>query len=574
MMEFLKGRFKSFVSSDFFLAFLILLAYLCTNVYAYGWDDQHLEIPLLKHLIDPSLYKGDYYVESLSKHFSSYFYPLLAKIITVPQIPTVYFILFLLSRYFMFFWLYKLWKLISKDKLTAFCATVMFFLLGRTEEFIYRTFSHQEFAEAMMFAGIYFFYKERYILAAMIFGFAANFHAIYNLFPMCYMVAFLILYHPQRWKKFAQVSFFFILFCLPFLLWQIPQSIHEKMASTPVPLSEWLPLYYRSCPQNFLFGDHSISEVFKNLTLLFNQLQPHLLLIAFYIFLLCIYPRFREDRKTNVLILTGFELVILSCIFTYIIPSRFILDLNLIRNEQFIQLFLMGYFTFWAVKFVKEEVPWKAWVGALVFIVIGYGDIFRYSFKVKLYIVSLIFVSLVSIVLLMKRAGRWEGILRKTLITIPILIAFLGFCQFTYNYFQAKNNNVGYWQFFNNWIDMQTYVRGNTSKDALILVPINTDIGGFRIHSERKIVVCTRDCGIIGFDYKANKEWAQRMDDLKEYKWNPEGSISHAIMTAIMKYKVDYIVFMKYYEPQSDNTIFKKVYQNEVFSLFKIKYPS
>ncbi len=572
MMESLKARLKNLFSNDFFVALIILLAYLSTNGYAYGWDDQHLEIPLLKHLIDPSLYKGDYYVESLSKHFSSYFYPLLSKLISVQQIPTVYFILFLVSRYFMFFWLFKLWNHLSKDRLAAFCATVMFFLLGRTEEFIYRTFSHQEFAEAFMFAGIYFFYKERYILAASILGIAANFHAIYNLFPMCYMGAFLLLYHPDRWKKIAQISVVFLLFCTPFLLWQIPQSIHEKLTSTPVPLNEWLPLYYRSCPQNFLFESKTITEVFSNFSLLVDKLKPHLLLLAFYVFLLFISQKFREDRKTNVLIWTGFGLVVFSSIFTYVIPSRFVLDLNLIRNEQYIQLFLMAYFTFWAIKHVKEDAPWKAWVVAIVFIVIGYGDIFRYPFKIKLYIASLVVISLISIVLLLKRAGRWKPTLRKLLIIIPILFSFLGFCKFSVDYIKAKNNNVGYWQFMNNWIDMQLYVKTHTPKNALLLVPINTDIGGFRIQSERRIIVCTRDCGIIGFDYGATKEWATRMDDLKQFVYMTNQPINDAVITAIMKYKVDYIVFMKYYEPQRDNEVFQKVYQNEVFSLFKITY--
>lgn len=64
-----KERVRNLFTNDFFLALIFLIAYLCTNSYIYGWDDQHLEIPLLKHLIDPSLYKGDYYVESLAKNF-------------------------------------------------------------------------------------------------------------------------------------------------------------------------------------------------------------------------------------------------------------------------------------------------------------------------------------------------------------------------------------------------------------------------------------------------------------------------------------------------------------------------
>src|SRR5258708_37657581 len=108
MTIFVKERFQRVLSHDFSVVFFILIAYLCTNSYIYAWDDQHLEIPLLKHLIDPSLYRGDYYVESLAKNFSSYLYPILSKCITVAQIPTVYWILFLFSRYLMFFFFYKL----------------------------------------------------------------------------------------------------------------------------------------------------------------------------------------------------------------------------------------------------------------------------------------------------------------------------------------------------------------------------------------------------------------------------------------------------------------------------------
>jgi len=42
------------------------------------------------------------------------------------------------------------------------------------------------------------------------------------------------------------------------------------------------------------------------------------------------------------------------------------------------------------------------------------------------------------------------------------------------------------------------------------------------------------------------------------------------VITAIVKYKVDYIVFMAYYAPREDNAVLKKLYQNEAFSLFKV----
>ena len=100
----LKEIFRKLLHNDWFAALILFVVFLAKNGYTYGWDDQHLEIPLLKALIDPSLYPGDYYVGSLKHAFPSLLYPLLAKIISIEQIPATYFVLFLISRYFFFFW--------------------------------------------------------------------------------------------------------------------------------------------------------------------------------------------------------------------------------------------------------------------------------------------------------------------------------------------------------------------------------------------------------------------------------------------------------------------------------------
>ena len=160
----MNAKLKAILSWDWVIGLILLGIFLATNGYTYGWDDQHLEIPLLKSLIDPQLYPGDYYVASLKKNFISVFYVLLAKFITVDQVPAAYLVLYLISRYFFFFWSYKLWKLLTKEKLTAFLVAVSLILIGRVEEFLYRTFSHQEFALAIIMGGIYFFFQGRFLL--------------------------------------------------------------------------------------------------------------------------------------------------------------------------------------------------------------------------------------------------------------------------------------------------------------------------------------------------------------------------------------------------------------------------
>jgi hypothetical protein len=568
----LKDRLRSICCNDFFAALVFLIAYLCTNSYIYGFDDQHLEIPLLKHLIDPSLYRGDYYVESLARNFSSYMYPLLAKCIKVSQVPAAYLTLFLIARYFIFLSLYKLWKLISKDKFSAVCAIFMFMVLGRTEEFLYRTFSHQIAGECFMFAGIYLFFKERYFLAALIFGLAANIHGIYNLFPMIFMLVFLLLFHPKRWEMVLKTGSIFTLACMPFLVWQVPRSIHEKISGTPVPLSEWLPLYNLSCPQNCLFNGLTWDKAMKDIPFVINQVEPYVFLVVLYVILLFVYPPFRKDQKTHVVVWTASALIIFSTIFSYAIPSRFVIDLNLIRNEQFIRLFLMAYTTFWAVKVVKEGKPWQAFLAAVMFVLIGFGNwepkIFMYKFQKDIYIFAA--MAVVFIALNFKLPPRVQSILRKSLIVIPLAASFVSYCMFHYNYLQVKHHGGGFWQLQRNWVDMQLYVRDHTPKDAMVLAPIDMQMGGFRIHSERKVPVCIRDCGIVGFDYQAAVEWRRRMEDLKGFVVMTNQPIDKAVMTAIFKYKVDYIVFMNYYAPKDDNAVLKKMYQNEVFCLFKV----
>ncbi len=557
---------------DWVLALILLGIYLASNNYILGWDDQHLELTLLKHLIDPAYYKGDYYVESLAKHFSSFLFPILAKLITVAQIPTVYAVLFAVSRFALFYWLIKLWSLISRDRLAGFAAVFMFIVLGRTEEFLYRTFSHQEFSYIFIFAGFYYFYKERYILASLILGLGANIHAIYCLFPMIFLLVYVVLFHPYRFSKALKCGLSFCLMAMPFMLWQIPKSVADKLTGVPVPLNEWLPLYWVSNPQNFLFLDKSWAEAMANPTLVFKQLEPFVYLIVLYIFLLCVSKDVRGDNRLKVIVAVALTMIGVSVYFSYAHPSRFVIDLNLLREEQFMRLFLMANLTLWAVKTAREAKPWMAGGAALAVGVLGLGGVTFILYKASHYLLAyvLIIATAIGIGLSAKRLPVLSHRLRQIIVFIPILFGFVFFCQYHIQYLKIKNQGPGFWQLIRNWEDMQRYVQKNTPINAYILAPIDLEMGGFRIFSERKIVVCQRDCGIVGFDWAALKEWQQRMQDMDGFtSMPPKKPIDEALRNAILKYKVNYIVFMNYYAPP-DNPIVHKIYKNDVLSLYEV----
>ncbi len=569
-MKQIKNFLSRIIQEDSVIALFILGLFLLTNRYIYGWDDQHLEITLLKHLIDPTLYAGDYYVESLSRNFSSYLYPILSKTLSVEMIPMAYMILYGVVRFFMFFWLYKLWKHVSGgNRLAAFTATVSMFLLMRTEEFIYRTFSHQEFSLAIIVAGFYFFYKDRLLLTALLFGIAANFHALSALFPMMYLGVFAFFCIKDNYKTFFKTSGIFILCALPFLMWHLPHALSNQDLKPSS--AEWIPLYFKSCPQCFPFYKTPVNEVLSNPFVLFERMYTYLFMIALYAAHCIFNEDFRRNAKNHVIFWVSSFLVVLCFIASYVHPNKFILDLNLLRTTQNVILILGGYTAIYAVKKVKEGPILIAFLSGLIFILITWLDSLtniKNNFLYAWWVVGSLFPLLAFA--FYYRNAPWIKKVYKFFIILPLLLTVIHYGSIHYRFVQAWTKGGGFWQLQRNWEDMQYFVKKNTPKDAMIFTPYNMEMGGFRIHSDRKVVVCYRDCGIIGFDFKATQEWQRRIKDVEEFKVFATGNILPSLMNAIQKYHADHIVFMNYNAPKIDVPFLKKLYSNEVFTLYKV----
>ncbi|MBF0122842.1 MAG: hypothetical protein HQL21_05480 [Candidatus Omnitrophica bacterium] len=560
--------FQRFLRNDFFAALVILGIFLLTNRYIYGWDDQHLEIPLLKHLIDPALYAGDYYVESLSRNFSSYLYPILARLITVDMIPVVYLVLFCVVRYIFFYWVYRLWKWISGDQLTALCATLTLFLLGRSEEFIFRTFSHEEFALAIIFAGFYFFYRDRFLLASILLGIAANFHAIYALFPMVYLSVYVLLCVKDRGWTFLKTGLAFVGFASPFIIWHFSHAL--KANGGTVPVEEWVRLYLLACPQCFPLGTANPNEMITNFGVLFSRWYGYLFLIVLY-GAHCLWNQdFRRDKKAHTIMGVSAFFVVVCFFCAYVKPVRFILDLNLTRFMSFAHFLLIGYTAVFLMKLAQKKELWWALMAGVLFLLIGWADTPMILSKILRYWWILAALGGFFAVAYQFRSSPFLPTMKKMFLVIPLAGMFVGYCQLHYNYVQMTQRGGGFWQLQRNWEDMQRYAKAHTPKDALFLTPYDMEMGGFRIHSDRRVIVCYRDCGIIGFDYQAVKEWQERIQEIEAFKVFTKQDIRPALMNAIGKYGATHIVFMRYYEPQGEVGFLKKMYANEVFSLYQV----
>ncbi len=603
---------KRLLRSDWAVATLFLAAFLITNRYIYGWDDQHLEITLLKHLIDPQLYQGDYYVESLKANFTSFLFPILARILKVEWVPSAYLFLYLVARYFLFFFLYRMWQAITGSRQIAAACTLGLFLIVRPEEFIYRTFSHQEFSYIFVFSGLLLFYRSRYLWAALLFGAGANIHALYCLFPMMYLGAYLLFFHKERkWELLLKSSAVFLAAAIPFLIWTIARAMTIRAGQPPGYYDGWIEMYHLSCPQNFIFSTKTLAQGTVTLQEFFINTRQYFFVGALYLLNWRFNEAFRRDLKIHSITLATFVLILVNFVFTYIWPSHFILDLNLLRNEQYLLLFLGGYsiafacregalnflyavlFGFFMFFLSGKELPdvgviflfasileiarrkRSSWFWLPAFLVLAM--FFLYAAGMNTYPAQRLnklgmtagFILAGSVLYFVIKDEAFKLGLRKSIIISALFAGFISYCILHYNFVQISTRGGGFWQLQRNWENMQFYVRDHTPKNAMILAPNDMEMGGFRIHSNRRVVVCYRDCGIVGFDYGASKEWQKRMADIDAFKVLIKEPFTQALVNGIFKYGADYVVFMKYAAPP-DNALLKKIYENEAFSLYQV----
>lgn len=615
--------FEKIAGRPWAVSIFLLLIFFAVNGYKYGWDDQHLEIPLLKSLIDPSLYPGDYYVQSLKENFSSFLYPLLAKIITVEQIPAAYFFLYLLSRYFFLFWMYKLWTHITGERMKGFICTLSFLYVVRVSELLYQTFSHQEFAFAIIFAGIYYFFKERFLLASLILGLSANIHALYSGFPMFYIFVYLLLnINRHGFKDLILAPVMFLAGAAPFIVWSFQQHLASYVQPDPAVQLEWLNIYLSACSHNFILPLYPFKDLVGNVAMFFNATQSFLLLIILYVLNYIFDADFRENKKAQAFCIGAFLLLVLTVIFTYSYPIRFFVDLNLRRNEQYLLFLLSGYTMLLIIKTIERGTPLMAFCFGILFTLLKFGRTItipavslmlillsidalkkRQPSWVKNVAMAVLFVLMVPCfytisksftiishrtVVLLNTAFLWgflafiyfalirskdeakKMVLRKSMIFIPLIVFFLQYTYYHIERVQIEAKDGGFWLLQRDWRDMQEYVRNNTPKDAYIMIPYDLDMDNFRIFSERKILCSERDKGIVGFDINAGLEWSRRREDIKSFKTALTSSISTAVQKGILKYKVDYIVFMRYAAPPKDSPLLKHVYTNTTVSLYKV----
>jgi hypothetical protein len=380
-------------------------------------------------------------------------------------------------------------------------------------------------------------------------------------------------------------------------------------------LENWEALYRLACPQNFMFPRLKLSSIlFSKPDVMFRLTEPYIFLLLLFLVNISSNERFQRNKKAIVLCLTAFGLLIFTFIFTHIHPIRFVLDLNSIRNTQFLSYILMGFTTVLIFDICRQRSLIEALIFTLLFACIKFGSMVAacalilmialgylnrmkgagiktflliitasasygivHAFRVTPfpYLILLMFIIIVLLciaaytVLSLSKNNPKIYDLRRYFIIVPLAIFLVHFINYRAMRIREETYGASYWSLHRSYEDMQRFVKANTDKDALLLVPHNMEMENFRTFSERKIIASYRDCGIIGFDYKAALEWRRRMNDIGSFKVVLTESPMEAVKLAVLKYRADYIVFMRYAAP-ADSSVLKMIYYNKDFALYKV----
>src|SRR5262249_22730848 len=153
------------------------------------------------------------------------------------------------------------------------------------------------------------------------------------------------------------------------LLWAIPKNINLHMKMAPDLTQDWIDMYYLACPQNFPFGDDKVPAVLHDFKLLSQNFAPYFLITELYIFYLIFNSPFLKARKIRAIAI-AVVLYIAACFYlAYGHPMRFALDLNLIRNEQYLRFFMMGYTT---ILIVQQAGRFRAWEALVLSVILTF----------------------------------------------------------------------------------------------------------------------------------------------------------------------------------------------------------
>ncbi len=609
---------------SFFLLAALAFNSLLLNTYRF---DYNILTSWLRKENNPELFRNDFFINTVSKVEISWFYEIVKKISAYIDIPILFFSIHILSLFLMCLFLFRIAAFLTGNRVAAYASVLMFSMgirqwVAGAPQIYYFFVHHSAFSLPFFLLIIALFFKERYILSFFLLGLMANFHLMFVIYVLVALsIPFLFSLYDRRLSlKNAGICI------VAFIISAIPSIYHALQFSGQfVVTDEWfkvvkwtvwihiLPSKWDiSIIRNFIvyilcfataFRVYPKSVFKKNLIGMFSAIAIFCAAGTFFveIYPISIFTQLQVWRSTWIFFILSIPVFANFIYLTWgkTLLSRFAAISTLLVYAGYVSVDFNDPRCFYETPF------WMLPCFMLLCITAGNFNITPFFKKISSLFI-LIFSSVVMVQTLLPRfEGSFFDIGGKRLSIL--FLAFLVSLLFSSNFVRSMNVrgksavalcsmilvfafvvNLRQGPYFplkgyeeerrTDWIDLQFFVRDNTSKDALFIVPPYLAYPDFRFYSQRASFGDWVDGGFaiyLGSEFA--REWSKRMKatglDLKEIyddsfaheKRQYQSLNSDEIMETAIKYNVQYFV------AQGEKELpFVKAYENDTFTLYEL----
>jgi len=572
------------------------------------------EVPPIQFMLNPELYKNDYYVQEMVKFNPRYYYYyiiyLLANLGT--SIPLAHFIYQFLAFGSFILACYAIINIYTNSKLPAaamafLCIAASFTDVGNTLIFSTKSVP-STFAMGFAIWGIYFSLRQKWLTGYLFFGLGCLLQFLVGLLPGLMMVPVLVI-ESVRQRNFKTLILAIALLAAMASIVYVPMLLTGTTSTHTIDNAEFVYIHakvrnpHHILPSNWDFG---------------NWLN----FICFIIGgLLCIKNAelLRKEDKVNFYVIVGTSIfaLFLNYIFVEVYPLALIAKLQLARTVPFAQLIIFIAVCLTIDILYREK---KIAISLLLLVVLTLpfrGIIFlglsvwqtkKYVFPKRYNILLWILaVGTVIFSLIYPVTDSWE-IMGDRIISIPVLFSILAFpfilekTSLPKSIKQTLTHTLALTTTATLVLGVagilpkpilnvfQTRVNINalssddlsrlavrfsqiSSRDSLVLIP--PSVTSFQFFSERAIVVNFKN---FPFTEKGIKEWQNRMEAVLGVPLNPQmiwggndlfiRRSSADLVKVARNYHADYILTRSDWHPNIDGEI---VEQEGKWILFKIR---
>lgn len=573
--------------------------------YGYLFPSSNLttHIPYIQSLLNPELYKFDFYVQEALQFSPRYYYQsLITSTISLGiSLPYTYFIYYIISLASFIFGLYALGNKFGQSKLSAgvlafLCLSSIEGTIGSVDLFRTEPIPAM-FAMGITIWGFYFCFCKKWFFGYLFFGISCLLQFLVGLLPGLMMSIILVKDTRKYHKSWTTVIWPMLTLVFFASLVYIPMKLSNNTGTDIFNSAEFIHIYgYIRHPHHIILSSINPKKwsnfiFFMSAGILFIKSSKTL----------------KSEEKSNFLIIIALSLLslFLGYVFVEIFPVSLFAKFQLARTTPFAQLMIFIAISALVNKYYKE----KNWLITVILILIPtleIGSIILFivsvlisthNLKIKNKTLLLILTVLIFIYFSIIYPSvdfsytTFKSITWKLLLFISLTFPFileefirpksikylstfllscfsctlliLGLTKIAPQFFlYSFENKIKIYQVWNNSLTkLAVRFKDKSQQDTLILVPPFED--GFRLHSQRSVVVTFKG---FPFTDQGIQEWLNRMTLILgpiEYPISLStvnslySNRSYSdLLRAAQKLRAEYILTKKDWHNQVDGVVF------------------